>query len=268
MRHRSALLLAMALALPAASRAQAPCERTAATLALSDLITHSIAAPLTMPSVVVCANGHAYRLPALTMGAVAQSRPMRVDLGRGASFTFSAAFDSDPFSSFTFGSILPGGFGPLSFDAFFTTPVVPGAYTTATSSGTLDITTTGSQTTGIVTAGTYPFYISGLGDMTNLGVDTGTGACSVSTPPTPNSGSCDPAGASSTFAAISPSFLTAHLSYTHNTIGAGSSTVSWTGSVVLDVAPPPTTVPEPASVTLVLGGLLLLGGVGFGRRAS
>jgi hypothetical protein len=178
-----------------------------------------------------------------------------LDVGDGAAFKVSGLFDPDPTSTFTFGSILPAGFGPFTFDAFFSVPVVGGPFNAAKSSGTLSITTTGAAI-GQVSAGTFPFYISGLGDATNLGVNTGTGNCTASSPPSPITVSCDPPDAFNTFAPFSPTFLTAHLSYTHNTVGTGTSTVSWTGAVELFNT---TSVPEPPTSMLLLVGLAMFG---------
>lgn len=224
---------------------------------------------LALPTVNVCVNGSLFPiLGVVQRGNLAFLPTTIVNLGNGASFNVSASFDGDPFSNFTFGSVLPAGFGPLNFDVYFTTAVVPGAYTTATSSGTLGVTATSASntapaTTGIVSQGTYPSYISGYGDATNLGVDTGMGTCSITTT-TSASTSCNPPGAANTFAPISPAFLTAYLSYSHNTTGSGSSTVGWTGGVTLNEAV--TTTPEPATVALMASGLVAVAGAARLRR--
>ncbi|MBV9881285.1 MAG: PEP-CTERM sorting domain-containing protein [Gemmatirosa sp.] len=261
------LVLAASLGAPAVASAGIvvnPCP-----VNIGSIPGYSLASPISitaLPTVLVCANGKPYALSNIIVrGKLAILPTTVIDLGGGASFTVSADFNSDPFSSFTFGSIIPNGFGPVTFDAYFSTPVAPGSYNNASSSGTLGITTTGPNgSDGQVSAGTYPFYIEGLADATNLGVDTGSGTCDVLTPPSPNSGSCNPPGASNTFAPISPALLTAHLSYTHNTLVSGSSAVGWTGSVQLNAS----TVPEPATLGLVVAGVLMIGGVGYRRSRN
>jgi hypothetical protein len=261
-RKFSSLVAAVVLAaIPAGSTAQAPpppdgCFRTAA------------AGPGTS-AVYVIVNGECRSFNDLIQysGKLSILPTQTVDLGNGASFTLSAAFDADPASTFTFGSVLPVGFGPFTFDAYFVTGVVGGPYNHASSSGTLGVTANGAVgATGLVTAGLYPAYISGYGDAANLGVDTGIGPCTISAVPSPpQSISCDPPGASNSFAPMTPSFLTARLSYTHATPAAGPgsvSTVGWTGGVFLDA----TAVPEPGTVSLVVSGLLVLGVVARRRR--
>jgi hypothetical protein len=220
------------------------------------------------PSVVVCVNGEAYQIRGIVpFGKLFQLPTTVVSLGNGASFSVQATFDPDPSVNFVFGSVLPFGFGPLDFDVFFVTPVIGGPYNHASSSGTLGVTANGSNgATGQTANFSYPAYISGYADVMNLGVDTGTGVCAVSTPPTPNSVSCNPPGASNTFAPITPLTLTARLNYTHATPAGGAgavSTVGWTGGVFLDV----TAVPEPSTVSLVVAGVLVLAAAARRRRA-
>lgn len=264
-------LFTAALVAPAVATAQIPipCLATAARGVMPATQAYTPLAAIGAPSVDVCVNGQYFSFTQfLTRGKEVLLPTQLVNLGNGASFTISATFNADPFAIFAFGSVLPGGFGPVSFDAWFTTPVVGGPYDAASSSGTLGVTATdasGGVTTGSASAGTYPAYISGWAPYpgTNLGVDIGSGVCSVGTPPSPNSLSCDPAPASNTFAPISPAFLTAYLSYTHTTVGAGASSVGWTGAVELTA----TAVPEPATLGLMLaGGVLLLVGVRRGAR--
>ena len=217
--------------------------------------------------VSVCANGQLFQFT----GFIGNGKPFTlptttINLGNGASFTVSAAINADPFSSFTFGSIIPTGFGPFTFDAFFTTLLAPGSYNFASSIGTLGITTSGAAATGSVTNDGQPFYITGYGGTTNLGVSTGAGACTATTPPNPNAASCNPSGATKTFAPIGPSTLTARLNYTQNTTGAGGlSSVAFTGSVNLGNT---AIVPEPATFGLVFGGMLLIGGASYRRKRA
>ncbi|MGV3708819.1 MAG: PEP-CTERM sorting domain-containing protein [Gemmatimonas sp.] len=217
------------------------------------------------PSVTVCANGNRYDIEGVLQdGKLGLLRPTKIDLGNGASFNLDAAFDADPFIAFTFASILPAGFGPLSFDVYFSTPVVGGPYNYAMSNytsaiaGTIPVGAAGG--TGSISAGTNPFYLSGLGNATNLGVDVGTATCSVTMTAVVN---CPPGNAANSFAPFSPSTLTAHLSYTHSHTGVGSSSANFMGRVDLLS----TTVPEPSTLVLMCISIVLVGAAAR-RRAS
>lgn len=252
-----AAAVAAALAAPTTARAQIPFS--------CGFASSAVGAIQVSPMVQVCVNGELYSFTAFRqVGKLLVMPTQTVNLAPGALFTVGASYDPDPSVVFTFGSVLPAGFGPLTFDAYFTTPVVGGPYNTASSSGTLGVTATGvlGAATGQVTNGTYPTYISGYADLMNLGVDTGTGTCTVSTPPSPNSTSCNPPGATNTIAPISPTFLTARLSYTHETLGVGASSASFTGAVDLTAS----AVPEPATIGLLAAGLLVIGGAAARRR--
>lgn len=221
----------------------------------------------TTPGVLVCVGGRPMTIPAASFkGKLGILPTTTVDLGGGASFYVSANFNSDPFSIFTFGSIIPGGFGPISFDAYFTTPVIGGPYNFAhsyyTSALALANAIGAGPASASITAGTFPTYLSGTTNLGSLGVDVGAGACTVTVPSAIN---CTPGNATNTLAPFSPTFLTAHLSYTHSTTGTGaSSSVAFVGGV--DLLAVTTTVPEPATVMMMSVGLLLVGGVARRRR--
>lgn len=218
-----------------------------------------------LPYMTVCANGKQYDIAGIRIdGKFALLQPVTVVLGSGASFTVGASFNSDPFANFTFGSVIPTGFGPVTFNVFFGTPVVGGPYNHATANftSTISLTTAvgAGPGTGIISLGILPTYLTGSTDLGTLGVDVGTGTCTISTP---GSIACPPGNSSNTFAPISPTQLDGLLSYTHNTTGVGSSSqVNFSGGVELTTS----TVPEPASVVMMGVGLLLVGGALRQRR--
>lgn len=212
-----------------------------------------------VPSILVCAKGSPFSTPAVVVdGKLGLLRNTTIDLGNGGSFFIGASFDADPFVNFTFGSILPGTFGAVSFDVYFSTPVVGGPYNYAASQFASSIALSNpagaSGSSVSITPGSYPYYLSGFADATNLGVDAGSAACTLNTVSTLT---CPPGGATSMFAPISPTLLTAHLSYTHLTTGPGTGTASWTGGVELTSVT--TTVPEPSSIMLFAMGVVMIG---------
>ena len=219
-----------------------------------------------LPAVSVCANGVLFTF--LTFSGTGKPYTLATQtrqLVGGGSFTLSAIYNNDPFVSFTFSSTVLPTFGVVNFDVYFTTPVVGGGYTNASSAGTLDVTADGRSASALVNTGAYPSYISGYADATNLNVNTGSGPCSAATTgsATTATTACNPPGASTSFAPISPGALSSRLSYAQSA-GSGSSTASWTGIVSLTS----TTVPEPATVTLICAGLLAIGAVRFRRSRS
>lgn len=214
-------------------------------------------------SVTVCVGGKSFgNFAAVANGKLASLAPTTIDLGGGSSFTVSALFNSDPFVQFSFGSavFLPGAF---AFDVYFNTPVVGGPYNYATSrlkstlSALVPVTAAGSAGLSL---GATPAYLVGLADATNLGVDFGTSPCSLSTT---TSTTCVNGGTSNTFAAFSPSMLTAHLSYTQTNVGVAESSSLWDGQVEILA----TTVPEPSSVILLAAGLLVVGATAWRKRS-
>lgn len=197
-------------------------------------------------------------------GSIASpSDPLRYSLGNGNEFYLSASFNADPFVNFTFGSLLSFG-GPFAFDVFFTTPVVGGPYNTISSNGSGTVNAIGGGTTGTVShnAGGYaPAYISGYLDLAHQSVDlVGTSPCPAAVGPP---AFCLTDAASDAIAPTSPASLTARLSYVHAKAGPGSSASGWVGGVELTTS----AVPEPATVTLVITGVLVLGAVARRRRA-
>lgn len=220
-----------------------------------------------VPTVTVCVLGTQYVIPNILVdGKFAILQKTTIDLGAGASFTVGANFNSDPFSNFAFGSTIPGGFGVITFDAYFSTPVVGGPYNFAHSYYTSDLTLTApigaGPSAGFYSGGNFPTYLSGFTNLGSLGVDVGTGACNLSVP---SSVACPPGDKTNMVSPISPNSLTARLSYSHGTSGTGtSSTVNFQGGVELTSVT--TTVPEPTTVVMMSIGLLLLGGVAGRRR--
>ncbi len=215
-----------------------------------------------VPTVTVCANGKVYEIPNVKVdGNLGFLQKTTIDLGGGASFTVSANFDSDPSSLFSFGSTIPGGFGVVNFDAYFTTPVVGGPYNFAHSYYTADLTLIGvvgvSAPSAFYAVGTFPTYVSGYTELGPLGVDVGSATCSLSVPSTI---SCPPGDKTNTVSPITPTTLTARLSYSQGTNGTGAiSTANFQGGVELTNVT--TVTPEPTAIAMMSVGLLLLGGV-------
>lgn len=220
-------------------------------------------AQLIGPTVAVCVNHtDLYTFRVLEDGPISSLSFGTQSLGDGASFSVSAQMDRDPFAHFQFVSVLPSGFGPISYDAWFTTGVAPVPYGAASSFGFAFVSSSGSAAGGpgaggVVSQGTYPSYISGSTDLGSLGVDLGTDVCQVAVTPYQNTSFCNHGTTHSAFGSVIPTVLTARLSYTHATQGTGSSTVTWRGGVDLYS----TTVPEPATFWLLVAGALVLVGV-------
>lgn len=181
---------------------------------------------------------------------------LTVDLNQyGIGRSVSALVDPDPF--ITFGATTTNLVaGPVTYSFLFGTPVVPGNYTNATSSGGVSLTNGVSGTSTVSSPGVYPTFISGYGTVgmtaTNLNVDNGTGTLTASGPPATVT-------VTRTFSTVSNSFaptfydnLEALLTYNQDDI---ASVASWSGSVTLDV-------PEPA---IGAAGMVIVGLV-IGRR--
>ncbi|MGZ8415015.1 MAG: PEP-CTERM sorting domain-containing protein [Gemmatirosa sp.] len=166
----------------------------------------------------------------------------------------NATFDADPFISF--GATTTNlGAGPTTFAFLFGTPIVPGLYNTATSSGGVSVTAGATGSVTVANSGIYPSFISGYGTVgsvpTNLGVDIGTTPCTSTTTTT-----CTYGPGSATFAPTFYNNMELLLTYTQS--GGPGSIAAWSGRVDLLNQ---NVVPEPATVALLATGLLVVGGV-------
>jgi hypothetical protein len=156
-------------------------------------------------------------------------------------------YNPDPFITFgtTTTNLVPG---PTTYAFLFGTPIVPGSYDVATSTGGVTVTNGASGTSTVTTSAVYPFYISGYGTVavvpTSLGVDLGTTSC-VAGPGTPFTVTsvCSQGTTGSSFPSTFYDNLEALLTYTQDDV---ASVASWSGAVTIDTA-----VPEPALLTLV-----------------
>lgn len=235
----------------------------AATNAASAQSSCNNSASSRIASVTVCVDGKQFgNFAVKSDGKIGSIDPTTVLLGGGSSFTLSALFNADPFVNFTFGAIV-GVPGSFNFDIYLNTPVIGGPYNVATStlmsslSATVPPVAAGSAS---ISQGSYPTYLSGFGDATNLGVDFGTGTCTLSST---SSTTCINGGTANMFAAFSPALLTAHLSFTQTNTGVAVSTSNFSGSVEILA----TTVPEPSTVILLAAGLFVVGAAAARKRS-
>jgi len=178
-----------------------------------------------------------------------------------ATLDLLAAFNSDPF--ITFGATTTNLVaGPVTYAFLFGTPIVPGFYNTASSTGGVSVTNSPGGAFTVDNSVIFPTYISGYGTVglvpTNLGVDLGTAPCTAPGPALSTT-VCSQGTASNTFAPTFYDNLEALLTYTATGLGVAS----WTGGVTLDDDP---SVPEPATLTLLAVSSFALGVVGLARR--
>jgi hypothetical protein len=165
----------------------------------------------------------------------------------------TATMNPDPFISFgtTTTNLIAG---PVTYSFLFGTPIVPGLYNTAGSTAGVTVSTV-SGSAAVDNSAVAPVYVTGYGTvgaaMVDLGVGLGTLPCSASTPPIPASTTCDQGTASNTFAPTFFDNLEALLTYEQTGLAG---VASWSGVVTLEA----TAVPEPASITLLGMGALLL----------
>lgn len=185
-------------------------------------------------------------------------------VGPGVINDLTATFKPDPFITFgaTTSNLAPG---PTTYSFIFGTPIVPGFYSQATSTGSVSV-TSGQAGSATVGQNGGEEFINAWGSngplLTALGVDIGTGTCTAGAAsntceyPPPNGGP-----ASNDFAPIFFDNLEVLLTYTQTDV---ASQVGWTGRV--DLLQAPSVVPEPATIGLVLTGMVGLLGVGIVRR--
>ena len=182
---------------------------------------------------------------------------IRTDVG---TIVVNAVFNADPF--ITFGATTTNLVaGPVTYAFLFGTPVVPGFYNTASSTGGVSVTNGASGTSQVANSAVFPTYISGYGTLgavpTNLGVDLGNTPCTAAGTPFTVTNTCGQGTRTSSFAPASYDNLEALLTYTQNDVG---SVASWSGAVTLTNA-----VPEPASTILIVAGAVALA-AGVRRR--
>lgn len=170
-----------------------------------------------------------------------------------AAITLDIDFDGDPFISFGVATTNFGP-GPVTYAFLFGTPIVPGTYNTARSTGGVSVTPPPDATASVSTSAVYPTFISGYGTVggfaTNLGVDLGTSTCTA----TDATETCNYGVTTNTFAPTFYNNLEALLTYEQT---AAQSVAAWSGRVdLLDVQQ---VVPEPSAIILLATGIGALG---------
>lgn len=262
MKRRTIVLAAAVLLAPVTAFAQNGLPSCNTNSARSPLGT---ATGLTSPFLWAFVNGACtdfsrYIVPDSTFMVWRVSTPT-VDLG-AASVQLRGTFDGDPF--ITFGATTTNlSTSPVSFAFLFGTPIVPGSYDAATSTGGVSVTNGARGNTTVSTSGVYPTYISGYGTLgftpTNLGVDLGTASCNATGSPFTVTTVCGQGTATNSFALTPYDNLEALLTYTQDDL---ASVASWSGAVTLST----TATPEPATIGLVALGLVAIGGLARRRR--
>ena len=184
-----------------------------------------------------------------------------IPLGDVATLDITATFNPDPF--ITFGATTTNLIaGPVTYAFLFGTPIVPGFYNTASSTGGVSVTNNPGGAFSVDNSVIFPTYISGYGTVglvpTNLGVDLGTAACTAPGPALSTT-VCSQGTTSNTFAPTFYDNLEALLTYEATGLGVAS----WSGAVTLEDNP---AVPEPATLTLLAVSSFALGVVGLARR--
>ena len=186
----------------------------------------------------------------------------KVEVGRGA-VQVHGVLDSDPFISFG-ATTTNGTAGPITFAFLFGTPIAPGFYNVATSTGGVSVTDGARGNTTVAASGIHPTYISGYGTLgltpTNLGVDLGTAPCNATGAPFTVTTVCNQGTTSSSFPLSFYDNLEALLTYTQDD---AFSVASWSGAITIDVV----ATPEPATIGLFGLGLAVIGGVVKRRRS-
>jgi hypothetical protein len=163
----------------------------------------------------------------------------------------NATFNSDPF--ITFGTTTTNAVpGPVTYEFLFATPIVPGFYNTATSTGGVTVTNgaSGTSTVNINPGAPYILPSGSLGAVnTLLGVNLGDTPCTAG-PGAPSTVTqvCNQGSRQHTSAPAFYDNLEVVLSYTQSD---ASSVASWSGAVTLT-----NTVPEPTSMVLVAVGIV------------
>lgn len=208
----------------------------------------------------VCTDLSRWIIGATQAGTWSMTTPT-LEVG-GTTLKVRASFDGDPFISFGATTTNLSG-SNTTFAFLFGTPIIPGFYASATSTGGVTVTDGVAGNTTVSTSGVYPKYISGYGSlgfaMTNLGVDLGTASCNASGAPLAVTTVCNQGSLGSSFAPASYDNLEALLTYRQDD---RASVASWSGAVTL------TATPEPATIGLFGFGLVVIGGFAKRRRMS
>lgn len=182
-----------------------------------------------------------------------------------ATVDLTAQFKRDPFITFSASTknLVPGD---VTYAFVFGTPVVPGLYTSASSSGGLTLSPGALQNATVSPSDIHPTYIAGLGtqgaDATNLGVDLGTMPCTATGTATTT---CNLGMNSATFAPTFFDNLDAVLAFKQSDL---SSAAGFSGRIDLTApgTPPTTTTPEPSALALLAPGVVALGGMWRRKR--
>lgn len=252
---------ALSSALPGVARAQIPALPTGPTAGCPTTASAATAPFLRLFVNGVCTDLSSFFIPSTsTPGIWNLATTLHLT---DATVDLTAQVKRDPFITFSAATtnLTPG---TMTYAFLFGTPVTPGLYTSASSSGSASIAPGAAQHTTVSPDDVYPAMIGGYGTdgpyATNLNVNVGTTACVVTGTTT---SSCALGTNSSAFSPTYFDNLEAVLTYNQDDL---NSSAGIAGRIDLNLATATTVTPEPGTLSLVATGLIGFAGVLRKRR--